>query len=1833
MAWFALGALMAFTLTLAANITAQGRSLLPWLEGRQGPVTLRATVRVTQANSGQQALQPLQQQPSQQASQQWRIGSALPWAQLLSEEEVQRAQGYYGSGRRMRAVAAKLLAGRPIKAYTLGGSVTRGLGASAPNASYPARFFQFVNSSFPHSDHVFSNKGIGGTSSGIFAACAEQMVAPDADLVFVEFTYNDHENPYDSPVRRGFEQLLRKLLALPGQPAVVMVHYYRRVLRGWWRCGTVTHGWPGARELQHAAGLKQLELWGAAACSRERQLPVALQREGASVPPLDGGGRPGLPPALPLRSWWFTYGDGLDRGLYYYPGADQMSVFADYYDFPVVNMRAAADRVLGKDIKSPLGAPIPQASPGTEQDYFYADRMHPSDRGHKMVAEAMAGALLRALGETAAGVEPGVRQGDPTVDGLPPPMIPNNPDLPTTLCAMQEDFKPIVKMAQGFEWRPERPNATSFVEQKWGWTGLHAGDWAELEVDTRADASGSGKGAGGDASIWLTYLRSYQNMGRARVECLFGCTCKATHIDASWARRESLQQIHSFKMSLQALMVTQFPIRLHVYAKQVEDLAAHRLHAAAGGPDTLIAFFESWSAESLAGWTPDKGATQHPLALLPCYVTVVPLAFIQPNLSYTPGQATWDGTGLDFAAPPAVIKEAAAALRRRCPGTRVLAGVGGASFDESYWAKLQPHAVAALVHDLGLDGADVDLEPSCPACTLGMDGKIACATDTLYQSSVTQLRAALPRPLLLTLSAYGEGAWGEGAYASPSSGEPAGAPVCRPPPAEPSDVPEPTPLCPDDQASTLGVEVQLLRSPAAQALDIVSIMGYNAGSAFNAADSLKAFVLLYKARIPRISLQPGAGEAAARLARLVVGPPLPPAAALWELVRRGLEMDPCFPPPRPPPTPFPLISRIRLCLGPDLPPRDALAYTRWEPAARCDPRRTRAGSSLGGAPALAVAGVGRRRLVAPKLGAEGGAGPAAEGCPAEGCPARPGAVVAKEAGAAATAVLMGAESLGSAAYVLGVVEALPREENSAMALPAAPSLGVFFGASPLNLRPIELYGLEGRAAWPVANPVALPPAGPVSSPSLFATMHGALFLFYAQADCAAGGHTSIAAAQSKDGGASWRPLGVVLSEPEFSLGTPFVFQDNRTGEVYMIPDTSASGQPGVQAYRATRFPLAWEQAGTLVRGAALAGASVLATGKPRSRRSPPVWTLVGTLVDGQGLAGEAGRLAVYRSTDGPLGPYEPHPASPVALEGATSVGRVFLRNKRVYRIGRSCPPPAARGRRRARGGGVAAAGCGLPTAFQLFISEEAVEQDTVELSFGRRLWRQDAAWDSAGYSHLDVLELAPDSWVAVAAAARRPHAPPAIAAQVAGAARALQAAAWAAGAALALALAARVPAGRRALARVQSAAGQAVAGWPLPLSPRKGPVRQTIYVDATGSGSRRSAAFALQRTKCTDSNWPAAAAAAAPPPPPQGWPRRGRPLPWRTLAAGTVALLTLSGAGATRFLHALLQPFWQPALPIAVGGQFSKFTLMVMSYDQRVGALRHYIRHYSQCPSVGEVLVVWNRGPPPDPESFDARVPVRVRVEPTNSMNNRFRPDPGLHFRGVLSLDDDIMVPCVTVESAFAEWRRDPARMVGFYPRLLVPEAPPPAPSGGAGGDAAAGGAPARGQGASQGEAPPVYRWEEHSLEKREYNAVLAGAAFVDSRTAFPLYWAPAAEPARRLVDEVFNCDDLLLSFVLANATRAEARRGGAGIAPAAVRRQAAHWLHPLRRVDISRLASSVGISHSRDKFKKTADRCLAEFTTLFGGDSPLQRHRMEWRKGARAPVCGGAIGDCLYWS
>ena len=60
---------------------------------------------------------------------------------------------------------------------------------------------------------------------------------------------------------------------------------------------------------------------------------------------------------------------------------------------------------------------------------------------------------------------------------------------------------------------PPRPApCLLLLPQKWGWTGLAVGDWAELVLDTRADGKGVRAEKDGKkvkANIWLSYLRSY----------------------------------------------------------------------------------------------------------------------------------------------------------------------------------------------------------------------------------------------------------------------------------------------------------------------------------------------------------------------------------------------------------------------------------------------------------------------------------------------------------------------------------------------------------------------------------------------------------------------------------------------------------------------------------------------------------------------------------------------------------------------------------------------------------------------------------------------------------------------------------------------------------------------------------------------------------------------------------------------------------------------------------------------------------------------------------------------------------------------------------------------------------------------------------------------------------------------------------------------------------------------------------------------------------------------------------------------------------------------------
>ncbi|MDQ3234730.1 MAG: glycoside hydrolase family 18 protein [Pseudobdellovibrionaceae bacterium] len=185
------------------------------------------------------------------------------------------------------------------------------------------------------------------------------------------------------------------------------------------------------------------------------------------------------------------------------------------------------------------------------------------------------------------------------------------------------------------------------------------------------------------------------------------------------------------------------------------------------GKKEIVAYYETWSA----GWA--ARGEDHSLASLPPYITTVLLSFARPEASYEAGQYSFKGTGLDFSSDFTVIRDAIQMLKKKNPGTKVLLSVGGATYGN--WNQANPKSVAALVQDLGADGADIDYEPSAGACSWGTGGQ-SCPGDQEFIQIIREFRSALPRPYLITTAAWSTGAFGPGAYpASRFSGNLVGA--------------------------------------------------------------------------------------------------------------------------------------------------------------------------------------------------------------------------------------------------------------------------------------------------------------------------------------------------------------------------------------------------------------------------------------------------------------------------------------------------------------------------------------------------------------------------------------------------------------------------------------------------------------------------------------------------------------------------------------------------------------------------------------------------------------------------------------------------------------------------------------------------------------------------------------------------------------------------------------------------------------------------------------------------------------------------------------------------
>lgn len=120
----------------------------------------------------------------------------------------------------------------------------------------------------------------------------------------------------------------------------------------------------------------------------------------------------------------------------------------------------------------------------------------------------------------------------------------------------------------------------------------------------------------------------------------------------------------------------------------------------------------------------------------------------------------------------------------------------------------------------------------------------------------------------------------------------------------------------------------------------------------------------------------------------------------------------------------------------------------------------------------------------------------------------------------------------------------------------------------------------------------------------------------------------------------------------------------------------------------------------------------------------------------------------------------------------------------------------------------------------------------------------------------------------------------------------------------------------------------------------------------------------------------------------------------------------------------------------------NEITIRVNTY-RRLDLLRTFLDNYSKCDAINQIVVVWS-----DPENND-KIPkdwlslykkdqVIFEIHDNNSLNNRFKPLSEMKTNAILSLDDDIIIPCDVIKKSLNIWKANSNVLVGYSPRMVA---------------------------------------------------------------------------------------------------------------------------------------------------------------------------------------------------
>ncbi|CAA7389879.1 unnamed protein product [Spirodela intermedia] len=200
------------------------------------------------------------------------------------------------------------------------------------------------------------------------------------------------------------------------------------------------------------------------------------------------------------------------------------------------------------------------------------------------------------------------------------------------------------------------------------------------------------------------------------------------------------------------------------------------------------------------------------------------------------------------------------------------------------------------------------------------------------------------------------------------------------------------------------------------------------------------------------------------------------------------------------------------------------------------------------------------------------------------------------------------------------------------------------------------------------------------------------------------------------------------------------------------------------------------------------------------------------------------------------------------------------------------------------------------------------------------------------------------------------------------------------------------------------------------------------------------------------------------------------------------------------------------------------YTILINTF-KRNDLLKQSVEHFASCSRVDSIHIIWSEADPPSDfllaclrrvahrNSRDGRiVEIEFDLNAEDSLNNRFKDIPELKTDAVLSVDDDVLFPCASVDFAFGVWQSAPAAMVGFVPRMHWLYR------------------------TSDGEEYYKYGGWWTVWWTGTYSMVLTKAAFFH-RKYLGLYTNHMPAAIRDYVTKNRNCEDIAMSFLVANET------------------------------------------------------------------------------------------------